>query len=172
MPHIDSNLVISVISENEMFGFEEVIFSRDREHTVICSSNQVDLLTLRAATFERKFVKNLLNEEEFLQIMKLTNQKVQYRQDFKERILNQTDQVIEKLKSKQIDYDILNKIQEKQINTKQARNDRYQIEKLISVFTPHHDESQPSAITPSKTAANALQKQAVGGGSAQQPKLP
>lgn len=59
-----------------MFGFEDVIFNKNREYSVICSSKSVELLALKASTFERKFVKNLLNEEEFLQIMKLSNSKV------------------------------------------------------------------------------------------------
>ncbi|KAL4496088.1 hypothetical protein ABPG72_015510 [Tetrahymena utriculariae] len=112
IPNMDQSLIVSVIKEGEIFGFEEIIQNiQQRQYTVESSAINSFVLLMKAQYFQKKF-NRLINYNEYNQLVKLTEEKIMHRQQFQDKQEYLAYNLLEDLKNSSLGYQIFSKIKE------------------------------------------------------------
>ncbi|KAL4468528.1 hypothetical protein ABPG74_005031 [Tetrahymena malaccensis] len=112
IPNMDQSLIVSVIKEGEIFGFEEIIQNiQQRQYTVESSAINSFVLFMKAQYFQKKF-NRLINNTEYSQLVKLTEEKIMHRQQFQDKQEYLAYNLLEDIKNSSLGYQIFSKIKE------------------------------------------------------------
>ncbi|EAR90599.2 cyclic nucleotide-binding domain protein (macronuclear) [Tetrahymena thermophila SB210] len=112
IPNMDQSLIISVIKEGEIFGFEEIIQNiQHRQYTVESSAINSFVFFMKAQYFQKKF-NRLINQNEYSQLVKLTEEKIMHRKQFQDKQEYLAYNMLEDIKNSSLGYQIFSKIKE------------------------------------------------------------